>query len=851
MFFLVREISVRHLLRSPLRSLLVVGGIALGIALYVAMDATTDSMFVAFTEIVQRVGGRADLTIRGAGAGIPGERLADVAAVPGVAHAASSVEIVAQAPDLGESLLVLGVDLLGDLHFLPFTVEGGDTRVIEDPLAFVNDPTALLISAHLAARHRLAKGSRVRLVTADGLRPFHVEGILADTGPAAVFGGQVAVMFLDAAQISFARGTSVDRIDVALDPKADVGTVERALAKLGDALSVERPAAVGSRLRALTEPLRGMLWLSGFLALLVGAFLVYNAVGVAVVQRRKEIGVLRAIGASRRTTIALFCLEVAVLALPAVVLGLCLGRTLARLASAQALDTVSSLYATVGTVKPEMTVRLAVRGAIVGLVTALGGAFWPARRGAMVDPVATLRGSAADEAQVPYVRLFIAGLACLAVAWLPALRGTLAGGATALTALVAGVALATPAIVLLMRRILVGAVERVAGIPGRLGLDYVQRTLGRSSVNVLALMVAASLSVSIGGWIASFERSITAWFEQVTTADFTVTAGSPILDRRHTAMGAHTLSAIAATPGVASVQPFRIIDQVVGGKTMRLVATDTDLFLSEAGRRGKGWTVVDGAPVRVGELSASSSILLSEGAAHRLGRHAGDHVVLHAPLGDMDAVVRAVIVDYTSEQGAVFIDEKQFVAHWGDDSFDAISAYVGKGDRVDSVVDRVRAALGSDGAFFVTKTEALRTSLIGSIRQSFSYSHAVELVTLMIALMGVVGTLVAAVMDRYRNIGVMRAVGASSAQVASAIIVEACFLGFCAMLVGTILGALECQLFLKTLVLTDIGWHLEFVFPQESAIRVGLVVLVTSALAAGIPAARAARINISRALLYE
>src|SRR4051812_1021601 len=169
MFFLVREISVRHLLRSPLRSLLVVGGIALGIALYVAMDATTDSMFVAFTEIVQRVGGRADLTIRGAGAGIPGERLADVAAVPGVAHAASSVEIVAQAPDLGESLLVLGVDLLGDLHFLPFTVEGGDTRVIEDPLAFVNDPTALLISAHLAARHRLAKGSRVRLVTADGL----------------------------------------------------------------------------------------------------------------------------------------------------------------------------------------------------------------------------------------------------------------------------------------------------------------------------------------------------------------------------------------------------------------------------------------------------------------------------------------------------------------------------------------------------------------------------------------------------------------------------------------------------------------------------------------------------------
>src|SRR5215471_12082605 len=169
MLYLVREISVRHLVRAPLRSLLVVCGISLGIALYVAMDATTDSMFSAFTEMVQRVGGRADLTIRGTGAGIPGERLADVAAVPGVSHAAASVEMVAQAPDFRETLLVLGVDFLGDLHFLPFSVERGNTRVIDDPLAFVNDPMALLISGHFALRHGLVKGSVVRLLTADGV----------------------------------------------------------------------------------------------------------------------------------------------------------------------------------------------------------------------------------------------------------------------------------------------------------------------------------------------------------------------------------------------------------------------------------------------------------------------------------------------------------------------------------------------------------------------------------------------------------------------------------------------------------------------------------------------------------
>ncbi|HEX7669243.1 MAG TPA: ABC transporter permease, partial [Polyangiaceae bacterium] len=722
MLSLLREISLRHWARSPLRSLLIVMGIALGVALYVATEATSASMMSAFAEIVARVSGRADLTIQGSGGGVPGELVADIAEIPGVLHAAASLEVTTQAPEYRESLLILGVDFLGDMHFLPFKVSEGEKRAIEDPLAFVNDPTALLVSERFARRHGLSKGSPLRLLTAEGSKEFHIRGLLEDSGPAASFGGQVAVMFIDAAQVSFARGTQVDRIDVALDPTADPNAVRELLVKrVGTGLTVDRPDRLGTRLRDLTEPLRTSLSLSGYVSLLVGAFLVYNAVGIAVVQRRREVGVLRALGTTRRRIIALFCLEATMLAVPGVAIGLGLARFLARYSTAQTLDAMTTLYVSVAPVEPKLTLPLMLRGALAGLVTAAVAAFWPARRGASLDPAVVLRGaSSVERSTVPYLRLAAVGSLGLIVGWLPSLRGTLRGGATSITLAVLGATLMTPAVIVLVRRLSVGIGEATLGIPARLGLDYVERTLGRSTVNVLALMVGVSMSVSVGGWLSSFERSLTTWFEQMSVADLSVTAGSPILDRRHIVLSAGALDRIARVPGVAHVQSFRMTDQDVGDKTFRLVATDTDVFLSEAIRMGRTWPVVDGTPLRVGDLSERPRILVGESAARRLGLRPGGTLTLHGTKSDVTFEVLAVIIDYTSEKGAGFIDRRIFQEHWGDDSVDAVSVYVAPGAKADTVADGIRTALGGDQSIFVTKTEEVRHQIIASLGRTFS-----------------------------------------------------------------------------------------------------------------------------------
>lgn len=853
MLTLLRQLSTRHLMSAPLRSLLIVLGIALGTAVYVAARATADAMARSFDELVERVAGRADLMVVGNQSGIPSTLVPELIEVPGVAHAAAALEITTQIAEDGQPLLILGVDFLGDTHFLPFEPQAGQQSVVDDPLAFANDPTALLITRSLAKRRGLKKDSELELLTTEGPKKFHVYGVLEDTGPAASFGGQVAVMFIDAAQVAFSRGLLVDRIDVALAEGADFATVSAAVERtVAGQARVERPEQLGDRMGELSEPLRTGLGLSGLVALMVGMFIIYNAIGVAVTQRRKEVGLLRSLGVLRRQVVAQFALEAVLLALPGVGLGLVLAWLLVDVTSEQTLEALNRIYIATPS-KPRITSELVIAGSLLAIASAFVAAYLPARRGARMNPVAALRStsSLAAGAPVRYRELAVVGLIAMASSPYPASFGE-TGGAVATLMNLGGAALLAPALVVLLRRLLVKPAETLFGMAGRLGLDYVERNLARSSINVLALMTAVSMSVSMGGWLTSFEHSIRDWFEQITAADLTVTAGSPFVDRRHVALAGDTHERLAGIAGLQAAQPVRVIEQLMNGRTFTLIASDTRAFLKQARARDKQWRVLDGAtPLELDTLYETPRIVLAENTAHKLGVKAGDHIELATPAGAQSFEVRAVIVDYSSEKGAGFIDRRHYLQHWDDSAIDAINLYLEPGTDADAVAEVVRKRLDNRKGLFVTRTTALREQFVTLVRESFSYTRALELIVLVIALFGVIGTMVSAVLDRTREIGMLRAIGASLGQVTAATVVEAAFLGFCAVVGGVLTGSLQCLLFLQTLAVEQAGWHLDFVFPVAAAARIGLVVVLTAAIAGYLPGHRAARLDVKEALAYE
>lgn len=853
MLALFREISLRHWLKSPLRSALVIVGISLGVALHVATETASDSIFAAFGEFVERISGRADLSVEGGSVGVPTTLVADLSEVEGVDHVAATLELTAQAPELHETLLIFGVDMLGDLHFLPFDAADGEKEVIKDPLSFVNDPLAVLLSRKFATRHNLAAGDTVQLLTSEGEKPFKVRGLLEDSGPAASFGGQVAVMFMDAAQVSFARGIYADRIDIALAEGADPAETKAAIQEaIGDGYRVESPASMGDRLQAMVEPLRGALWLSGFLAMLVGGFLVYNSVGVAVAQRRREIGMLRAFGVTRGATTFLFCAEAAILALPGIALGLWLGSVLSELSTAKALHSINQLYFSVPEVQAKLTPKLMLVSGSAGMITAIFSAYWPARQGARTDPAIILRGSSAVEKEpIPTKKYAVIGAFIAASAWLPQLQGHRAGAAYSIMATLIGIGFMTPALIKTVRRGILRVVDLGMGISARLGLDYVERSLGRSTVNVLALMVAVSMSVSVGGWLSSFEQSIVSWADRVGVADLSVTQGSPILDRQHVAYGEDVVARVEALPEVEAVQPFRIIDQTVGGKMLRVVATDLATFAAQSDKRDKGWKVVSGASIDEALQAKGNNAILSENGAKLLGVDAGDTLTLPSPKGPLLLTVRSVVVDYTAESGALFISRDLYLDAFDDHAIDGTSVFLREGTDVSTAADHIREALGDTQGIFVSRTETVRGQIIETVRNTFSYSRSVELVTLLIALMGIIGTMIATVIDRTRELGMLRAIGATTRQVATSIVAEAGFLGLCAAVIGIAAGVLQCQLFLNTLLIGSTGFHIQFVFPWEASTRIGSLVVLTAAAAGGLPALRAARTDVAAATVYD
>jgi putative ABC transport system permease protein len=855
MWTLLREVSLRHLRHAPLRSGLVVLGIALGVCLLSAVLATNDSLVAAFEDMVGRVAGRAELTVAGSDSGIPGALTERIAALPGVAHAAAVLEFTARSAEPeGGALLVLGVDFLGDTFFLPFAQREG-RPVVEDPLAFVNDPGAILVPRKLAAERGLALGDALQLSTPTGASTFRVRGLLEDSGPAASFGGQVVVMFLDAAQLAFGRGQSVDRIDVALQPGVALEEMRRRIqAEVAGVARVEPPAGRGRRLVGAFWVFRNGLNTSGLMALCVGAFLIYNAVSVSVAQRRREVGTLRALGVTRRRMIWLFCVEALVLAAVGVVLGLLLAHQLARFALSSVTPTVSRFYLPVPPAAPELSLRVVLAGAIAGFGTTLVAAYLPALGTARVDPAAALRSSrlAPGAPRLKIGKLVCAGLLAFAVAAVPFVLGGEQNGYLANLAVLVGTLLLLPAWLRAVRFGLVSPVERWLGIPGRLALDNIERTLGRSAVTAGALMLAVALSVSVATFAGSFEHSWLGWVDEAFPADAAVSVGSPVLDRNHRPFSPRVIEQLAGVSGLEAVAPLRLLTFDLNERRALLQAADTRVAFAQGERRGHMRRVIAGpSHFEPDALYAAPRVVVSENTARQQRLSVGDRFEFSTPSGARGFEVYAVVVDYASDQGWFLIDRRWFTQYWGDALVSGVDLFFAPGGRHELVERAVRRRLAGVPGLFVTSHEQLRSEMRKAARALFAYAKAPELICLLVAIMGVAGTMLAAVLDRTREIGMLRAIGATRRQVASSLVAEAGFLGVGAALYGLAVGVPVGFILLRVVGASTSGWSLPYIYPFETALRTAGLVVFAAAFSAFVPGKRAAALEIKEALGYE
>jgi len=837
---LVRLLSLPYFAKHRSRSLLTLAGIALGVAVLVAMYEANESVLAGLRQTIAQIAGAAELQISAGDTGIPEELLDRVRAVAEVGSASPVVEAVVGSR-MG-NLLVLGVDMTADQGIREYDMGGSE---LDDPLVFLAQPDSIMLSGDFASRNGLAMGSRLVLETVEGARPFTVRGLLRPAGLAQAFGGSLAVMDIYAAQRVFGKERKFDRIDVTVRRGVAVENCRRALAAaIGSSFHVDAPSERRRYFEQVLVNYRRSAGFASIFALIVGLFLIQNTLVVAVAQRRGEIGILRALGATKSQIRNLFLMESGCIGLAGSLAGAAVGAGLSGLAARYVAASLAGLLGVIGQPARGGVEPLVLAGAMAaGVAWSVLAAVFPASAAARADPVRALQKGRYE--MVPLEeRRTRRMLACAAIAVAAVLLAGRFENWLVVSYVLAALALVflTPELCSAVVRLLRPLLVRMRPVEGALAADSLLQAPRRTASVAAALMLSVAMAIGLGGIADASYHSILDWVTGTLDADFLVAPAENLKDLtlRFPSGMEQDLGAIE---GVAVVQPVRAARVSVRNSQPILFALDVVRLSPRARRRA--------IPVnteRIHQLAAEGrGVIVSDNFAAREHVHVGDALDLPAPDGALRLPVLGIYKDFTDPQGAIVMDRSLYRRRWHDDTVNLFRLYLRPGASAEAVRKQVVARVGANRALFVYSSADLRRHILGLAGRWFEITYAQLAIALLVAILGIANALTVSIADRRRELGMLRAVGGLRRQVRITVWMEAAAMA----VVGFVLGLAFSLVNIFYALSIFSGHALEFRFPALLAAAL-LPMLVAAALVAAIlPGEAAVRAQLVSALEYE
>ncbi len=867
LFNLLRYVTLAQWRQHALRTVLTTIGLALGVAVIVAMRLVNGAVFSSIRESVDSVAGKAVLSVTNGQAGVPEELLDRVRAVPGVKAAAALIldsGLVVGSASKGERLQVFGVDYLADSEVRRYEIDkSGDGSEMEDPIVVLSRPDSVFVTGTFATSHGLHLGSPLELQTARGACNLVVRGILKEAGPAKAFGGMLALMDIYAAQLAFGKGVAgepgrFDQIDVVLDPKIDrAAGVEAVRARIAAAVAgsatVAKPESRGEQMASLLGATRLGFAQAQALAFIVGVFLVFNTMSIAVVQRRREIGLLRSLGTSAPSIRALFLIEAALLSTAGSALGLVGGLEIAR-----------TIVPVVGRLMGAWVMPASVQVLPLGpgeLAAALGAGIGvslvatlvPSIQAGRVSPLVALRrDSAARVDPRAIVRLAVAGAILVAIGFaIAALSRVLPEGAGDLLAMgcrLVGAALLLPALIVAGVPAVGRALAAVFGIQGQLAGDNLRGAPGRTAVTLIAIVVGIAAYVIVATLMRSLEVSLGDWLDHYIASDLSVASSNRVAGPSSNRIPGALVDGIREVPGVRIVRPFRTLQIPYRGEITVLLSLDLGVA-----RRTARYNMIEGPESWAFQeaLHRGEGVGVSDAFARHFGKHAGDTLELETPTGLHEFRILGTFADWAGPTGSIHVDRAVFVRDWKSDMVDGISVDLTSPDDEARVMSAIRERYGTDYDLQIMTSHEVKDEIRSQVIQGFQMTRATEVVVLLISALGVVNTLLAAILDRTREIGILRALGATRGQIVRAVLLEAGLLGTMGAVAGVGLGLSIAYPFIKRTLIEQVGWHVDFHVDAFAVLASGVLAVLISVAAAAYPARQASRLDVLSAIAYE
>ena len=778
--------TVRGMLAHKLRLVLTSASIALGIAFLSGTFILTDTTKLAFEQLSGQVSSGTDAVVRqqasyDAASGavlsrspIAASVLDTVRSVDGVAAVEGGVNGYALLTDTaGKAVLTSGgaktmgysmptdPGLRGDVHLL----SGREPR----------GPGEVAIDASSAEDHDIAVGSDIDVLFRGPTQEFTVVGTVG-YGDEKNLGGTSSAYF-DAATAQLVLGAP-DVFDEIQVRAADGVSAETLAQRLGAVVPDGVEAVTGAQVAqessdALNQQfsfLNIMFLAFAGIALFVGSFIIWNTFSMIVTQRSREIALLRAVGATKSQVQRSLVVEAAMIGVVASAIGVVLGAGVGK-----------GLGALLGSGMPSASLQVLPRtvwlSLLVGTLVTVLAALIPARRATTVLPVEALRDATPGARRPSRVRAAIGALVTGGgvVAILTGLYGVESRGLVlaGIAATLLGVITLTP----LAARPLaagIGAPLRLRGVTGDLARQNAIRNPRRTASTAAALMIGLTLVVTMSVFGSSLKASFGTILNDATTADLFVTAPSLQIE----GFSPEVTEVVADVSGVEVISPTSYGQARFAGAPSAYASVDAATIEQVLDLGITSGSVADLGP---------DGVLLSADAATAHGWQVGDTVqVEFATTGVQDLTVRGV---YGTNTGFVaddyVISRATHEANAGDRLDGAALVKVADGADVQVVQDRITAALASHPDAKVLDRQGYEQDLNGIVDQLLIFVQVMLLLSVLIALLGIVNTLALSVFERTRELGLLRAVGMTKAQVRAMVRWESVVIS----LIGAGLGA--------------------------------------------------------------
>lgn len=828
-----------ELRNRPGRSLLSLFSVTIAVAAVVAVSSATANTRTSYRRVFEFLAGRADLEVVARGGSLfredVGEKLRELPGVRDVVPVYRRVAKIGKANQKKANVLVIGIVPDDPESIAGFEVVEGRLPREADEIA-VDGAVARALDLHV--------GDSPRVNAYGSMRPHQVVGLVKITSAEQVYQGGVVLAPLASWQKATRAAGQVNALHVYLnDPDQTAKVIREAEAVLPQPLQIGRPEARNALAEQTLQLTDISLYLASGLSFTTAVFIALSVFLMNVSERRRQLSILRAIGATRGQVIAIVCGEAALLGIVGTLFGLPVG--------VYGGDFVTRAMGAVLQVALPTTASIPqafLLGAIIGPLVCVLGAWYPARRASQISPLEGMRPVVTLEPQRGHAKMTWAGIFGTALTCLM-MGGALAKVIPSWWAVVAvvvaliSVVFFLPVVLLPGVTLLAWPLRRLLSVEGEMSERLVLRHSGRSALTIGVLFMAVAAGMALSNAVFSVSNDIRSWQRITMPADFLVRVLQFDLSGQDPASMPETMrEQIAALPGLRAVEGVKVTKVEAAGQDAVLAARDFSVY------KELPLALVDADPSEVVRRLDEGEAVIGAVLANKAKLHPGDTFEAVAGSGQHKLRVAALANEYIAGGSTIYLDNK-FAEKWftfrGYDSF-LVQAKKGEAELLAAELKK----LADEHGVIVMSYAELQEKLDAMTNGATAGLWVMLSLGLLVGALGVVNTLIMNISEQTRELGMLRAIGMARFQIMKTVLGQAAFIGLLGVATGAMTGLVLARSFNFCLGYL-FGHPVAFAMRPEFALSLLSMAVVIVFLAALYPAGRAARLNPIQAMRQE